>query len=318
MGKVRIGFIGAGSMANDVHYPSLSEMEDVEIVGICDSNQKRLKETAEKYQIKNLFSDHKEMIKKVEMEGIHIIMSPHLLFDLVIDSLKARLNVFVEKPPAITLEQTTKMALLAEKNGCKTMVAFNRRYIPLLRKVREIVEERDQIIQAVATFYKPINTSLSYYTAPVDILRSDAIHCLDTLRWLCGEVKQVKSLVRKYHSEVYNTFNTIMEFESGATGILLANWAIGKRVHAFELHAKGVSAFVDPNENGVIYKDNQKCKTISAFEAAGSKEFYRFYGYYQENRHFIDCLKENRQPETSFSDAAKTMELVERIYQETL
>ncbi|HDJ89778.1 MAG TPA: gfo/Idh/MocA family oxidoreductase, partial [Thermoprotei archaeon] len=38
MDIVRIGFIGAGSHANRVHYPSLSEMRDVEITAICDLN----------------------------------------------------------------------------------------------------------------------------------------------------------------------------------------------------------------------------------------------------------------------------------------
>ena len=324
MNRVRIGFIGAGSMANSVHYPSLAEMRDVKIAAICDMDEKRLKETADKYRVGNRFTNYREMIKTTDLDAVYIIMAPHLLYDPVIDCLKAKLNVFIEKPPGINLVQIETMANLAEKNGCKTMVAFNRRYTPLLRKIKEIVEKRGPIIQAAATFYKNIKVGLSYHTHPVDILREDAVHCVDTLRWMAGEARTVKSLVRKYHTQVYDSFNALIEFEKGATGILLANWAVGKRVHNFEMHAKGISAFVnaptEPKENrAVIYADDKpKGKTISGTQAAGSKKFHKFYGYYQENRHFIDCLKKKKQPETSFPDAVKTMELVEKIYHNSM
>lgn len=39
-------------------------------------------------------------------------------------------------------------------------------------------------------------------------------------------------------------------------------------------------------------------------------------GFWHEDRHFIDCVKEGRQPLTHFGDAVKSMELVERILQE--
>lgn len=319
MKKVRIGFIGAGGMANTVHYPSLAEMNDVEIAAICDLDTKKLNETGDKYQIKNRFTNHLEMIEKTDLDAVYIIMAPHLLHDLVIECLKKKLNVFIEKPPGVSLVQIEAMANLAEKNECKTMVAFNRRYIPLLRKVKEIVEERSRIIQAVATFYKNIEVGFSYHTKPIDILREDAIHCVDTLRWIAGEAKTVQSLVRKYHTEVYNSFTSLIEFENGTTGILLTNWAVGKRVHTFEMHAKGISAFINANEKAVIYQDDKpEGKIVSTTETAGSEEFYKFYGYYEENRHFIDCIKENREPETSFPDAVRTMELIERIYQNSL
>lgn len=315
MDKVKIGLIGAGAFANMVHYPSLSEMEDVEIVGVCDLNKERLEQVAKKYNIKNTFTDYKEMIKKMELDGIYIIMPPHHLYDIVIDCIEAKLNVFIEKPPGISLDQIKAMAFFAEKNGCKTMVGFNRRFIPLLRYVKDIVLQRGPIIQCVATFYKNIPDEFPYYRGAIDILRCDAIHCIDTLRWMAGEVKNVKSLVKKYFSPSYNSFNALLEFENGATGLLLTNWIVGKRVHTFEMHSKGISAFINPDEKAIIYKDNnEEGEMISSTEIASSSALYKFYGYYQENRHFIDCLKGNKQPETSFSDAVKTMELIEKIY----
>ena len=41
--KIRLALIGAGGMANSVHYPSLAEFPDVEMTGICDLMEKKLK-----------------------------------------------------------------------------------------------------------------------------------------------------------------------------------------------------------------------------------------------------------------------------------
>ncbi len=316
MDKVKVGFIGAGNFANTMHYPSLSEMKDVEIVSICDLDVEKLNSTADKYSVEGRYTDYKKMLDEVELDAVYVIMPPHHLFDLVIESLNRKLNVFIEKPPGVTKEQTRNMALLAEKNGCLTMVGFNRRFIPLMRKAKDIVEERGPIIQAISTFYKSSVGSLPYYNGAIDILTCDAVHAVDTLRWMAGgEVVSVASDIKSLYADYDNSFNALACFESGAVGVLLTNWVVGKRIHTFEMHSKGISAFVDPNESAVIYSDNKEEPQVLKVTDVGKSEEYRiFYGYYYEDRHFIDCLKEEEEPETSFSDALRTMELVETIY----
>jgi virulence factor len=315
MEKVNVAVIGAGSLANAVHYPSLAEFNDVEIAAICDLNEERLKKTAEKFQVKRTYKDYKKMVSEVDVDAVYIIMPPHHLFDLVIHCLKSKLNVFIEKPPGVMAEQTRNMALTAEKNDCLTMVGFNRRFIPVMVEAKRLVEERGPILQCAATFYKNSIGAGPYYDGAIDILSCDAVHAVDTLRWMGGEVAAVASDIRKLHADYDNSFNALLKFENGATGFLLTNWVVGKRVHTFEMHAKGISAFVDANDKAVIYLDNkEEGQILKTQEVAGSPENYKFYGFYGENRHFIDCVKQKQMPDTNFADAFKTMELVGRIY----
>lgn len=317
MDKVRVGVIGAGAHANFAHYPSLASMSDVEIIAISDLNEERLNRTADRYGVIGRYKDFREMVNREKMDAVYIVVPPHQLYDLAIYCLKKGLNVFVEKPPGITYEQTKNMALTAKKYGCKTMVGFNRRFIPLMRKVRAIVEKRGPIIQCAATFYKNmVGAWLPYYEGAVDILTCDAIHAVDTLRWMGGEVKTVASLINQFYAEYNNSFNALIKFKGGAVGFLMTNWAVGKRIHTFEMHSKGISAFINPDDKAVVYADNNEepIATITATEAAGSQDRVKYYGFYDENRHFIDCIKEDRDPETNFEDAAKTMELINRIY----
>ena len=315
MEKVNVAVIGAGSLANAVHYPSLAEFDDVEISAICDLNEERLKKTAEKFQVERTYKDYKRMVSEVDVDAVYIIMPPHHLFDLVIHCLKSKLNVFIEKPPGVMAEQTRNMALTAEKNDCLTMVGFNRRFIPVMVEAKRLVEERGPILQCAATFYKNSIGAGPYYDGAIDILSCDAVHAVDTLRWMGGEVTAVASDIRKLHADYDNSFNALLKFENGGTGFLLTNWVAGKRVHTFEMHAKGISAFVDANDEAVIYSDNkEEGQILKTQEVAGSPENYKFYGFYGENRHFIDCVKGKRLPDTNFADAVKTMELVGRIY----
>ena len=64
MKKVNIALIGAGGMANGVHYPSLRECEDVNLVGLCDLVPSKLQATAERFEIDQTFTDYRQMLEK--------------------------------------------------------------------------------------------------------------------------------------------------------------------------------------------------------------------------------------------------------------
>ena len=246
--KVRVGIIGAGAHANAVHYPSLASIEEAKVVAICDINRERLQRTAEKYGVRGRYSNYREMLEKEDLDAVYVIMPPHHLYDIVVDCLKDGLNVFIEKPPGVTTNQTRSLAWYAEKHGCRTMVGFNRRFIPLMRKVKEVVEERGPITQCVSVFYKNMQVEEPpYYRGAVDILTSDTIHAVDTLRWMGGEVKEVFSSVRRLFTEYDNSFNALVRFESGGVGFLMSNWIAGARVHTFEMHSRGCLLYTSPS-----------------------------------------------------------------------
>jgi virulence factor len=317
--RVRVALIGAGAMANSMHYPSLAEFEDVELVGLCDLVEEKLHATADRFGIERRYVDYRRMVEETAPQAVYVLMPPHQLFDIVVWLLKRGLHVFIEKPPGVTLEQTRQMAHWAEENGCLTMVGFNRRFIPLLRYCRDKVRaEGGYIHQCVATFYKDYRKGGPYYDGAVDILTSDAIHAVDALRFMAGvEAVRVASSVRSLGRPFDTSFNALIEFENGCIGVLLTNWMAGGRVHTFEMHGFGISAFCDGDSQAVIHKDDKlNVEVITAAAAAASEERYKTYGFFQENRHFIDCLKANQEPETCFSDAVRTMELVQKIYRQ--
>jgi len=79
---VRVAVIGAGSMANSVHYPSLASFDDVEIAGICDLDTSRLNATGDKYGIQKRYANYRQMVEEVAPDGIYVIGQPHYMYDL--------------------------------------------------------------------------------------------------------------------------------------------------------------------------------------------------------------------------------------------
>mgnify|MGYP001302207993 FL=1 len=75
MTSVKICMVGAGGMANNVHYPSLQSFDDVEFAGICDMDTKRLSDTADKYKIENRYTDYQKMVEEQSPDGVYVVLS---------------------------------------------------------------------------------------------------------------------------------------------------------------------------------------------------------------------------------------------------
>ena len=95
---VRVAMIGAGSMANNVHYPSLASFPDVEFAGICDLDEGRLAQTADAYRIGRRYTDYRKMVEEVTPDGVYAIGQPNIMIDIWIWCLQQGLNLYIEKP----------------------------------------------------------------------------------------------------------------------------------------------------------------------------------------------------------------------------
>jgi predicted dehydrogenase len=317
--KIRIALIGAGGMANAMHYPSLVEFDDVELVGLCDLVEDKFRSTAEKFGIEKTFTDYRKMLDETKPQAVYVLMPPHHLYDIAMDVLEGGYDLFIEKPPGITVQQTRCLAHAADERKLMTGVGFQRRYHPLFEKCRRSVLRHGRISQVVTTWYKLIENTETHPNArgAVDILTYDGIHMVDLLRYCCGgKVVSVASDVRKQDCWFETCFNAIIAFDSGATGILLGNWRAGGRCVRLDLHTAGCSAFAELEGDGVIMVENDPMRTFRSnhIEAAGSDERHVHQGFRAQARAFVDAVKTRRPVHNNLTDAVETMKLVNRIY----
>src|SRR5438094_63964 len=141
--------IGAGSMANTVHYPSLASFDDVEIAAICDLNEARLNATADKYGVERRCSDYRKMVEEIAPDAVYAIGPPDTMYSVWVWLLQHKLNLFIEKPMGMSAHQARSLADLAEKAGTVTQVGFQRRVCPLAVKLRDECLKRGPVTHAV-------------------------------------------------------------------------------------------------------------------------------------------------------------------------
>ncbi len=313
MDKVRVAVIGAGAMVNSAHAPSLAIMPDVEIVGIADIVRERADETAAKFGIPRAFSDYREMLDATAPDAVYIVVRPQFLFDIAGHCLTTGKHLFVEKPPGVYSEQTRQLAHLAAKHNCLTAVGFQRRFAPITVECRRRVLERGPMYQVVVSFLKWYDDG-PIYEGATDLLYADVIHIVDTIRWAAGaEAMDVYSDIKAHDGAEYsNAHNAFVRFANGTVGYLQSNHRVGARQLRFEFHGRGISCVFEPESGGVVYQAKQPPLQLSATEMAGGPEMFRI-GFYQQARHFVDCVKAGRQPDTCFADALNTMKLCDAI-----
>jgi predicted dehydrogenase len=311
--KVKIGFIGTGNFARKVHYPSMARIDSAEVVAICENTHlERMDEVARQYGIDQTYQDYRDMLESADIDAVYAIMRPtYGLAKVARDVLEAGKHLFIEKPPALSVDEMRTMAEAAESSGCATQVGFNRRFIPVLVEARRQVMERG-LCSITGTFYKH---ELKDDWLPGRKLLTNGIHAVDTLRWLAdSEPKEVVAATSQGFTKGDNCWQALIRFENGVIGSLLTNYSAGARVHTFEIHGKGISAFVNPDESAIIYAENTKSpQVLNAHTFAGSDEFIEYYGLRAENQHFVDSILSGKKPMPDFQDALKTMELVAEI-----
>jgi predicted dehydrogenase len=322
--KVRVAFIGAGGLANGVHYPSVASLPDVDLAATCDLFADKAQATAERWGIPRVYSDYRRMLEEVDPDAVYVIMPPQDLFEPASTVLQQGRHLFVEKPLCVTAHQAQMLAYFAEEHSCLTAVGFQRRHIPAVTALKRRVEERGPIQQATVSFLKSADLSqhAGHYGGVIDNLTVDGCHAVDNLRFLCGgEVEHVAAHVRTRRAPgpSPNEFTALVSFSSGAVGILNSSYATGRRIFRAEFHGPSITGYVDADRESFIVADNGEPEVYDSKEfgtagGAPGDSPLNWKGQWHENRHFIDCIKEGRQPLTNFADAAKTMELVERIH----
>jgi UDP-N-acetylglucosamine 3-dehydrogenase len=102
---IRTGVIGVGAMGQH-HVRIYHEMENVELVGISDVSESRVRELSEQYNTKG-FTDYKELLAQ-GLDAVSIVVPTTLHMEVGLDVVASGANLLVEKPIADTLENAGK------------------------------------------------------------------------------------------------------------------------------------------------------------------------------------------------------------------
>jgi len=223
MEPVRIAYIGCGAHASRNLVPCVF-YAPVELVGLCDLVEERARAVATKIGCREIYTDYGRLLEVERLEGVIVAVPPQAVLAILRDALAAAKHVLLEKPPGATLEEAKEMARLAAGSDRVVQVGLNRRFAPGYRRARAIIREGGigEVTHYLGKYSVGHHPDI---TGAWPWLRDQAIHQLDLLRYLAGEVEEVTALLNDRDGRI--TSDALVRFANGAVGILTCSEQYG-------------------------------------------------------------------------------------------
>jgi virulence factor len=323
---LRVGIIGAGPRANAAHLPSIARLQkegSVRLVAICDLDERRLTTAGERYGVgvDGRYTDYQRMLREARLDAVYATLQPTQVCAIVRDVLDAGVHAFTEKPPGVSVAEIQQLVDAAERSGRWAMVGLQRRFTSVVREAQRQIAERGPLTMCLATYHKDMVTNPVGRQRPKQsTLVDDLIHIVDLCRYACGgsvtETPEVYALQAQLGgAEWPNCYNALVRFASGAQAVISGNRSSGGRTLRIELHGVGIGCYVDPfpDQLRVLTNNGKQDTTVTGAQLAGSDETLDYEGSFAMHRHFVECLRENRQPLTDVRDVIATMRLLEQL-----
>ncbi|MBC7319165.1 Gfo/Idh/MocA family oxidoreductase [bacterium] len=141
MDKVKLVFVGVGSMGQCAHLKNYVLVPQCEVVAIAELREKLGKEVARRYNIPKVYRDYKEMFDREEFDGI-VAIQPFTRHGIIIpELLEAKVPIFIEKPLASSVEVGEKIVEATKKSGTWIMVGYHKRSDPATVYTMSKIEE---------------------------------------------------------------------------------------------------------------------------------------------------------------------------------
>ena len=142
--KLRIGIIGCGGIANS-HMKAYLTMPDVEIVAGCDLVPGRAAAYMKRHGVegaKTDYKDHREMLadETLKLDAVSICTYNRQHAPCAIDALNAGVNVLLEKPLCVTMEEAFAIQEAEKKSGKVLSIGFQPRFDANMQMIKKIVQ----------------------------------------------------------------------------------------------------------------------------------------------------------------------------------
>jgi len=130
-GKLKIGIIGCGGIANQKHMPSLAKLAHMgEMVAFCDVIEEKAQKAAQDFGSEGaeVYVDYKKLLEDESIDVVHVL-TPNLQHSYItVDALEAGKHVMCEKPMAINSIEAKKMVDAAKRTGKKLTIGYQNRF----------------------------------------------------------------------------------------------------------------------------------------------------------------------------------------------
>ncbi len=253
--KIKVGIIGAGAFAEQVHLPNLKKLgKSFEIISICNKTGLSAKRVADRFSAKYATSNPDELFNDPDIDLIMICTRHNLHGDLVIRGLNAGKNIFVEKPLCTKVDEMEMIRnyFIDTNEPPLLMVGFNRRFSPISKEINKLIKQRNNpliINYQMNAGYLPIDHWV-YSEEGGGRIIGEACHIFDLFSYFIGsKATEINTLVLGGKRDIFGDEDICIsiKYEDGSLGILnyFSKGSTTLSKERFEIHFDGKSILVD-------------------------------------------------------------------------
>lgn len=306
---VNIGFIGAGSFAQNFLLPNVAGNN---LINVATARATTAKNVANKFGFDNCTGDADEIIKNEAINTVFIATPHNLHAPYVIKALQANKNVFVEKPLCLTKEELEEIREAESKSTAQVMVGFNRRFAP------QIVALKKELNNSLP---KAINYRINAGKLPADHWTQDpavgggriigeACHFIDLCSFIAGSpISKVEANALKGANNLNDTVSISLGFENGSVASI-SYFSNGSK----QLNKEQLEVFCGEQ---TIVIDDFKSMDIFGKVKKSAKNPSQDKGHAMEVNQFLEALKAGQSLPISFEECYRstkaTFEVLDKI-----
>lgn len=280
---LRVGVIGLGDISK-VHIPVILNNLNAELIAVCDHDEEALNLDLNA----NKYLDYHEMLKKEELDVVHICLPHFEHVQVAMDLIEAGVAVFLEKPMGLNSEEAVKLQAFIDERQAKVCICLQNRLNETIEALK--VLQRTKNVGALKSIKGLVcwARTKEYYdakpwrgkmaTAGGGVMINQSIHTLDLMQYFGGEIASLKgsiSQILDYGIEVEDTASVKIDFASGATGLFYATIANGKNTNVeLEVDYENASYLIQDCCLYQVDKDGSRIKLCEDAKFAGSKFYY--------------------------------------------
>lgn len=322
--------VGAGFFSQ-FHFEAWTRIPEVDLVAICDLDIMKAKQTAQYYGVSRFYDDVKTMLDEEKPDFIDIITPPAFHLLICQEAMARGVAIICQKPLVPTLEEAEQLHTAAKASGVPFMVHENFRFQPWFREIKSLLDKGFVGDRLHSIYFRmrtgdgwPEDAYLArqpyFRTMPRLLIYETGIHYVDVFRYLFGGITSVFAHLRKLNSAIAgeDCAMVFFQFANGATGVLDGNRfneadAEDPRYTFGEMLLEGNRGSIRLNMDGGI---SIQPLGKESFEHDYIHEKRNFAGdcVYATQRHFVECLLQDKSFETNLEDYLHNLRVQEAIY----
>lgn len=249
MNKLRVGVVGVGYLGK-FHAEKYALMDDVDLVGVVDTNMPHAEYVAEKVNTK-AYSDHEDLLGKVDAVSIVVPTPAH--YAIAKDFLENDVDILIEKPMTTTLAEADELIRFSKSRGLIIQVGHLERFNPAVVALQDIVKKPMFIESHRLSIYKDRCTDVSVV---LDLM----IHDIDIiLNFVRSEIISIHAAGTPVISGHVDIANARLEFKNGCVANVTASRISTKNERKIRLFQNDAYVSVDFASHEItIIQQNEK------------------------------------------------------------